>query len=72
MDLTKSEQKSLMFRRSIYISADIAEGEYFSEDNLRIVRPGYGASPRIFQKLLGRKARRNYIAGTPLSFDQLL
>ena len=69
---TEAEQKSLVFRRSIYVAADIAEGECFTANNLRIVRPGNGAPPWLLEQLLGRMARRNYRAGTPLSLDQLL
>lgn len=69
---TEAEQKSLVFRRSIYAAADIAEGEVFTADNIRIVRPGHGASPSLYPQLLGRKARQPYTRGTPLSLDQLL
>ena len=69
---TEAEQKSVVFRRSIYVSADIAEGDVFTHNNLRIVRPGNGAPPWLLEQLLGRTARRNYSSGTPLSLDQLL
>ena len=68
---TDAEMKSLHFRRSIYVSKDINEGEYFSVDNLRIVRPGLGAPPSLFELILGSKARRSYQRGTPLTTDQL-
>ena len=69
---TEAEKKSLVFRRSIYAAADIAEGEVFTADNIRIVRPGHGESPSLYPKLLGRKARQAYTRGTPLSLHQLL
>jgi N-acetylneuraminate synthase len=69
---TEAEKKSLVFRRSIYVAADIEEGEVFTADNIRIVRPGNGAPPWLLKHLLGRKARRDYIAGAPLGLDQLL
>jgi pseudaminic acid synthase len=69
---TEAEQKSLVFRRSIYVAADIAAGDLFTEDNLRIVRPGHGASPSLYRHVLGRPARQAYRKGTPLNFDQLL
>ena len=69
---TEAEQKSLVFRRSIYASSDIAPGDLFTTDNIRIVRPGNGAPPHLFGQLLGRKARHAYSCGTPLSFDHLL
>ena len=69
---TEAEQKSLVFRRSIYAASDIAAGDLFTEDNIRIVRPGDGAPPYLLEQLLGRSARRAFSRGTPLSLDQLL
>jgi pseudaminic acid synthase len=69
---TEAERNSLQFRRSIYVAADIAAGEVFTEHNLRIVRPGHGAPPQLYDQLLGREARRSYQRGTPLTLDQLL
>lgn len=69
---TEAEKKSLVFRRSIYVAKDIAEGEIFTKDNLRIVRPGLGASPELYPYLLGRKARQSYVKGSPLNFSQIL
>ena len=61
-----------IFRRSIYVAKDIFEGEMFTHDNIRVVRPGYGAAPYLYEQLVGRLARRSYKQGTPLSLDQLL
>jgi N-acetylneuraminate synthase len=69
---TKAERGSTMFRRSIYVAAEIAEGELFTPENLRVVRPGHGAPPHLYDQLLGRPARRAYQPGMPLSLDQLL
>ena len=69
---TEAEMKSLVFRRSIYVATDISEGDVFTCENIRIVRPGDGASPHLYDLLLGRQARRSYTCGTPLSLDQLL
>jgi len=69
---TDAETKSLVFRRSIYVSADIAEGDLFSSDNIRIVRPGNGAPPYLYDMLLGRRSKRSFASGTPLSLDELI
>ena len=69
---TEAETKSLVFRRSIYVSKDISIGEVFDETNIRIVRPGNGAPPSLYSDIIGKTARRNYLAGTPLSLEQLL
>ncbi len=68
---TQAEQKSLVFRRSIYVAQDIAEGDVFTTENLRIVRPGDGAPPSLLSQILGSHARRAYKRGTPLSANQI-
>jgi pseudaminic acid synthase len=69
---TEAESNSLKFRRSIYVSEDISEGECFNSENLRIVRPGYGAPPYLLEQLLGCPAPRSYQRGQPLILDELL
>ena len=69
---TEAESARLQFRRSIYVAADVAEGEVFTSQNLRVVRPGNGAPPYFYDKLLGRTARRDFLAGTPLKLDDVL
>lgn len=68
---TEAEQKSLVFRRSIYAAADIAQGETFTEANIRIVRPGQGAPPGLYRELLGRKSKSDIKRGEPLTFNLL-
>ena len=69
---TEAERKSLVFRRSIYVAADIAEGEAFTAKNLRIVRPGNGAPPHLLDTVLGKKARKKYTKGEALSLEGLI
>lgn len=62
----KSEQKSRQHSRSIYISRDIAKGEVFSIDNLKVIRPGDGLHPKYFDEVLGKAAQKCYKRGEPL------
>lgn len=55
---TEAERKSMVFRRSVYAASDIKPGDYFDIENIRIVRPGDGAPPSIYNSLIGQKARR--------------
>jgi len=64
-----AEQKSLMFKRSIYVSKDIKAGETFSTDNLRIIRPALGLAPKHWDNVLGKKATKDIKAGTPLAAE---
>ena len=69
---TDAEKQSMMFRRSIYVSANIEAGELFSKENIRIVRPGYGSPPSLYSMLLGRPARQSFSPGDALSLENLL
>ncbi len=67
LDTQKAEEKSRQFKRSIYVTKDIAEGEPFTRDNLRVIRPGDGLEPKCYDELLGTPAHRAFTRGTPLS-----
>ena len=69
---TPAEEKSLVFSRSIYAAADIAAGELFTAANIRIMRPGHGTPPYLYDLLLGRTARDSYSRSNPISLDKLL
>ncbi|WP_341958972.1 pseudaminic acid synthase [Pseudomonas sp. RC10] len=66
---TQAEQKSLVYRRSLYVVKDVAEGEAFSKDNVRAIRPGLGLAPKHIDRILGRTARQAVKRGTPLRWD---
>ncbi|MCI8469273.1 MAG: pseudaminic acid synthase [Eggerthellaceae bacterium] len=68
---SEKEAASLVFRRSIFASADIAEGEVLTPDNIRVVRPGYGAKPKYYESLLGTASSRVYAFGEPIQFEEL-
>lgn len=63
------EQKSLKFRRSLYIATDIKKGDVLTKENLRIVRPGYGLAPKNIDVLLGRKVNQDLLAGTAMKWE---
>ena len=52
----------MQFRRSIYVVKDIQKGEKFTEENIKIIRPGYGAHPKYFELILGKKSNSNFSA----------
>jgi len=66
---TEAERKSLAYRRSVYVVADVKAGEPFTPQNLRIIRPGHGLAPKYQAVALGKKATRDVARGTPLSWD---
>jgi N-acetylneuraminate synthase len=66
---TCAEKPSLTYRRSLYVSRDIAAGETLSAENVRAIRPGMGLPPKHLEKVLGRKAKTALARGTPLAWD---
>lgn len=68
-DLKAAEQANIVFRRSLYAVADIAEGEVFTRENVRSIRPGYGLPPYELPNVLGQRARAAITRGTPLRWN---
>ena len=68
---TEAEMKSLQYRRSIYVSEDIKAGEAFSPENIKVIRPGDGLKPSLYEYVIGKKARRRLKLGTPLTLEDL-
>jgi pseudaminic acid synthase len=66
---TEAEKKSLVYRRSLYVAEDMAEGSTFTPSNLRVVRPGLGLKPRFYEEVLGRRVSRAVRKGEPLSWE---
>ena len=49
-------KKSREFSRSLFVVKDIKAGEIFTEENARLIRPGYGLHPKYLKEILGKKA----------------
>ena len=65
------EKGSLVFRRSIYVVRDIAEGEKLTSENLRIIRPGFGLAPKYLTDVIGHAAARPLSRGMALAWDMV-
>ena len=68
---TIAENSSLQFRRSLYVCLDMAEGEVFTTENVRSIRPGMGLPTKHLAAVLGRRTRSPIAAGTALAWDLL-
>ncbi len=68
-DRTEKEQGSVCFRRSLFVVQDVQEGEAFTHENVRSIRPGHGIHTRYIETILGKKATRSVSRGTPFSWD---
>ena len=68
-ELTEKQKQGRSFSRSLYVSKDIKMGERFTEENVRSVRPGFGAHPKHLKDIIGKKASVDLEAGTRFSLD---
>lgn len=65
------DAKSLVFRRSLYVTADMKAGDMLTRDNLRAIRPGLGLAPKFIDQLIGKHVRTDVARGTAMSWDLL-
>jgi pseudaminic acid synthase len=70
--LSPCQAPNLQFRRSIYVTSPIAAGEKLTKENVRVIRPAFGLQPSFYASVLGRLAKVDLQAGSPLSLDHLL
>lgn len=67
-ELTENIKKSREHSRSLFVVADVNEGEYFTEKNVRSIRPGFGIHTKYYYDVLGKIAAEDIKKGTPLSW----
>ena len=61
------EKQTSKARPTIWISKDIKQGELFTEQNIKVARPGEGISPRYYNEILGKTAKQDLNKGLPFS-----
>ena len=67
--VTEAEKKSIVFRRSLYISQDMKKGDLLTPSNLRAIRPGSGLPPKYYDILLGKRIGCDVKAGQPMQWN---
>ena len=66
-ELTEKQKKGRVFSRSLYAVKDIKQGDIFTCDNIRSIRPGFGLHPKYFKDIIGKKAKKNFKRGDRLN-----
>jgi pseudaminic acid synthase len=69
--VTSHERKTVPFRRSLFVVAEVKKGEVFTSENVRSIRPAQGLHSRHLPEVLGRRATRDLERGTPLCWDMV-
>ncbi len=63
------EDESRRFRRSLYVTQDVTQGELLTASNIRSVRPANGIAPKYLNEVLGKHFDVALPMGTALSWD---
>ena len=63
----KNEEKSKIFRRSIFATKNIKKGERFTKNNIKVIRPGFGIAPKYYDKILNKKSPMNVKEANPIT-----
>ncbi len=66
---SQREASSLRFRRSLFVVEDVKQGDVFTKQNVRSIRPADGLHPRYLDEILGQRAASDIERGTPLSWN---
>jgi pseudaminic acid synthase len=69
--ISKSSIKNLKARRSIYVSKNIKKNEKISKSNVKVVRPGLSLHPKYYNKIIGKKVKKNLKIGDRLKLNYL-
>ena len=65
-EMSEKKMKSREFSRSLYVVANVKEGELLTEENVRSIRPAFGLHPKYLTEILGKTFTKNLDKGTPL------
>lgn len=69
---SEADAKPSFYRKSLFYRRDIAAGERLSETDVRTMRPNLGIHPALLTAVVGRCARRDLAAHSPVSLDDFL
>lgn len=72
LNIQVAEEKSRQFKRSVYVVKDINEGDSFTRENIRVIRPGDGLEPKYYEMMVGKTARMDIRKGMPLTLKHVL
>jgi pseudaminic acid synthase len=66
-----AEEKSKIFKRSLYVVKDIKQGEVITREHLKSFRPALGVATKYLEVIVGKVAKNDIKTGTPLTWDIL-
>ena len=70
-ELTEAQKRGKKNARSLYVVKDMKAGEFFTENNLKSIRPGRGLPTWHYEEILGKRASVDIARGTAMKWDYL-
>lgn len=67
--IKKTEEKSKIFRRSIYFVRELPAGSAITRNDIRRIRPGMGLAPKFFNILIKKKLKKDVNIGIATTFE---
>ena len=67
--MQKISQMRKLFNKSINLNRDLKKGEKIKLNYLKDVKPNIGLSANNFEKILGKKIKKNLMKNKPLKFQ---
>jgi N-acetylneuraminate synthase len=68
---SKDEIESKKFRRSIYFMKNMKAGETIKEEDIRIIRPGFGIEPKYLNEVIGKTLKLDALKYDPLKWEYI-
>jgi pseudaminic acid synthase len=68
-EIGEKESENIVFRKSIFVVEAMKQGEPFTTEKIRIIRPGFGLTPKHYDSVIGQAATQDIERGTPLSWE---
>ena len=68
---TETEKGNVKFRRSLYVVKDMKEGDTFTLENVRSIRPGFGLLPKFYDDVIGAVCTCSIVRGEALTWNMV-
>ena len=68
---SSSEEKNIIFRRSLYFVRDMNPGQIITNKDVKRIRPGYGLKPKYLEKILNKRVKTSVEKGDRVSWENI-
>lgn len=68
---TEAEEKSIVFRRSLYVVQDLKAGDVLTKHNVKAIRPGLGLATKYLDVVLDKTVSKDVKRGTALTWEMI-